>query len=771
MNALQEQFVTEARELIRQATDDLIALERDGRSPERIDRVFRAFHTLKGSAGVVELPAMSIALHAAEDMLAAVRQGALGVSADIIDQALACLDQVSRWVDDFESGGSLTAQAGEDGRAMAERLRSFLPANQGQRIKSPARKSQPVGSEGEAALPEWASALIAAERDAMASRMHSRPSAVFAISYEPIAGCFFSGDDPLQLIRQLPDVLAFHIEPREAFPPLSDLDPYTCNLRLQAISAGDRDEITRIFRLVPDQVRIRAIPVDALPVGQSGEKDGKSSALIRKVIETQAELLRFPNRTDDFAGCVGAAARSATNALRHDDYPQLADMVERANAVALSQRDAAPLLAALEHALVVFDGARPLAVAQDVDGPNLAPADASQRPADRVLRVSETKIEALVNLAGELVVAKNALAHSAKRAEQELAGREVIGSIRRDYDAIDRLVFELHGTILQLRMVPAGQVFQSFPRLVRDISRQLGKRVELVTRGEGTEADKTIVDRLFEPLVHLVRNAVDHGIESPEQRLAAAKPGTATVSIEAFRIGDRFLLQVTDDGRGIDPGVVRRKAFEKRLMPPEELGALTDEQVVELVFAPGFSTTSEVSDISGRGIGMDVVRTAVEQIGGRISLQSKAGAGTTVRIDLPTTIAMSRIMVVETGGQLFGISMDAVSETVRVTPDRISQIKSNNGFVFRDRIVPIIALAELMKLPEQTKDRTAARLLVVMEVAGRIAALEIDAIRDRLDVVLKPMQGLLAGARGYAGTTLLGNGQVLLVLDIKELIP
>jgi two-component system chemotaxis sensor kinase CheA len=228
---------------------------------------------------------------------------------------------------------------------------------------------------------------------------------------------------------------------------------------------------------------------------------------------------------------------------------------------------------------------------------------------------------------------------------------------------------------------------------------------------------------------------------------------------------------VSDDGRGIDLNIVRQKASEKRMMAPEELAALPDEQAVELIFAPGFSTTSEISDISGRGIGMDVVRSTIEQIGGKVSLQSKSGIGTTVQIDLPTTIAMSRIMVVETGGQFFGISMDAISETVRVTPDRISQIKNNNGFVFRDRVVPIVALAEIMKLPTKTKDTTVAKLLVVMEAAGKIAALEIDAIHDRLDVVLKPMQGLLAGARGYAGTTLLGSGQVLLVLDIKELLP
>jgi len=763
VSALQEQFVTEARELIRQANDDFIALERDGASRDRIDRVFRAFHTLKGSAGVVELPAMSIVMHAAEDLLAALRRGELGGNVDAFDQGLACLDLVSRWVDQFERAGSLTGQADEDGRAMAERLRSFLPRQAG-----PPEKSQSAADEG--LLPEWASTLIASEREALAPRLPSHPSAMFAICYEPTAGCFFNGDDPLQLIRQLPGLLAFRVEPREAFLPLADLDPYACNLRLLAISTGELEEVRGVFRLVPDQVRIAAIPSEAGGIGLAGANDDER-ALISKVIEAQAELLRVPNRRGDLAGCVGAAARSAANALRHGEYLKLAETVEHAKALALSQRDAAPLLVALEQVLLAVDVAPPIVVVEDVDARTVASGDGSQQPAQRVLRVSEAKIEALINLAGELVVAKNALAHSAKRVEEELAGRGAVESIRRDHQTIERLVLELHGTILQLRMVPASQVFQSFPRLVRDISRQLGKKVELVTRGEGTEADKTIVDRLFEPLVHLVRNAVDHGIESPGERVAAGKPEAATVSIEASRIGDRFLVRVADDGRGIDPGVIRRKAAEKRIIPPEELAALTDEQAVELIFAAGFSTTSEVSDISGRGIGMDVVRSVVEQIGGRVSLQSKMGKGTTVQIELPTTIAMSRIMVVETGGQLFGISMDAVFETVRVNSDRISQIKNNTGFLFRDRVVPIVALAELMKLPAQTKDAAVAKLLVVMEAAGKIAALEIDAIHDRLDVVLKPMQGLLAGARGYAGTTLLGSGQVLLVLDIKELLP
>jgi two-component system chemotaxis sensor kinase CheA len=768
VSALQEQFVTEARELIRQATDDLIVLERDGASPERVDRVFRAFHTLKGSAGVVELPAMSIMLHAGEDLLAGVRQGTLAGGPDIIDAALACLDQVSRWVDDFEAAGAMPARAGEDSRILAERMRSYLPAEASQQQPGSAVRQSTAGMA--AGLPDWAARMIAAERDAMASRMPKHASALWAISYQPIPGCFYNGDDPLQLMRQVPDLLAFHIEPVEPFAPLSDIDPYACNLRLQAISAGDRDEIARIFRLVPDQVQITGIPPDAILATPSVAGDADQT-LIRSVIEAQCELLRISHRTDDLAGCAGAAARVATNALRHADHSQLADTVRRAGSMTLVQRDVGPLLTALEQALVALIETPSTAAAEDFSGLSAGAPSATERPAERVLRVSEAKIEALVNLAGELVVAKNALAHSAKRVEQDFGGQEAARSIRRDYDAIDRLVVELHGTILQLRMVPVAQVFRSLHRLVRDVSRQLGKNVGLMTSGEAAEADKTIVDRLFEPLVHLVRNALDHGIESPAQRREAGKPETAAISIEASRIGDRFLIEVTDDGRGIDSAVVRRRASEKRLVPADELAALTDEQVVDLVFAPGFSTAAEVSDISGRGIGMDVVRTVVEQIGGRVSLSSRVGAGTTVRLDLPMTIAMSRVMVVEAGGQLFGISMDAVSETVRLTPDRISQIKNNLGFVLRERLVPIVSLAELMKLPERAKEDAAARLFVVMEAAGRITAFEVDAIRDRLDVVLKPMQGLLENARGYAGTTLLGDGQVLLVLDVKELLP
>jgi two-component system chemotaxis sensor kinase CheA len=753
MNELYEQFVIEARELIAQATDDLIALERDGFAVARVDRVFRAFHTLKGSAGVVDLPAMSLVLHAAEDLLAAIHGGRLAASPAIIDAALACLDQVSGWVDGFEAAGALPAAAGDAARATAERLRALaLNTPDGPRAKAP---------EGGAALPDWTVRLIDSARIAFAGTTTAPPTALHAISYQPLPGCFFNGDDPLGLMRKLPGLLALDVEPRDPWPELEQLDPFACNLRLHAIAAVERAELDQLFRLVPDQVEIVAMAPDSLQPSQVSTAGGPGE-LVRSILEEQSMMLRAS--PDGLIGRIGAVARVAANALRHDGRAAQAEHVEAACRAALTEADPAPLQIALTGVLAGASGAA--AESNEFGGD----PEASGR-ASRSLRVDESKIDALVNLAGELTIAKNGFAHLARRLEAEIDHRDLVQAIRRDTEGLDRLAEQLRGAILQLRMVPLAQVFRSFPRLVRDMAQLLGKSVSLTTEGETTESDKAIVDLLFEPLLHLVRNALDHGIELPEQRRAAGKPDTATLTLRASRLGDRLIVEVDEDGRGIDPALVRKRASERGLLGADELAARSDEDIVDLVFTAGFSTASEVSDISGRGVGMDVVRSTIEQIGGRVSLSSRLGFGTRVRLDLPMGIAMLRTMVVEAGGQRFGIPMDAVLKTVRLTPDRVRQIKSNEGFVLDDRVVPICSLAELMQLPFRAVAAQGVRLVVVADLGGRIVGLEVDAIGERLEVVLKPMQGVLAGARGFAGTTLLGDGTVLLVLDLKDIVP
>lgn len=769
MNALHEQFVSEARELVQQAIDDLVAVEREGFTIERIDRLFRTFHTLKGAAGVVELPAMSVTLHAAEDLLAAIHSGRLGITSAAIDQALACLDQVSQWVDEFEAHQSLRADAGQAARTMADRLRGVLPEH-----ATAKSNRQSPGPGTISATPEWALRLIEARRAQIASALQTTPAELFAVSYEPHVGCFFNGEDPLQLMRQIRNLLAFHVEAVETWPPRVELDPYACKLRLQALAVGTGAQISKIFRLVPDQVSIVDVSMDALRPQQSAPgTEGDATRLILAVIEEQRQVLRGSVRGEDFVGRVGTAARVAANALRSGQRADLAERIERAAAAAISEESVAGLASVLDAAVESLAQV-PASTGDSYAGAG-GHADSQAQEVDRTashgLRVDESKIDALVNLAAELIVAKNGFAHLAKRLEAEIGGHELVRAVRREYGAIERLAGEMHGAILQLRMVPVSRVFRSFPRLVRDISQRLGKNVRLVTRGETTESDKIIVDRLFEPLLHLVRNSIDHGIETSEQRKAAKKPDAATLTMEASRQGDRFVLQVIDDGRGIDPTMIRLRAGERGLLSSDELAALSDQQVTDLIFSAGFSTATEVSDLSGRGVGLDAVRTAVEQIGGRVSVASRLGAGTEVRLDFPMNIAMSRIMVVETSGQVFGIPMDAVMETAHVPPDRINWFKSNPGFVLRDRIVPICSLARVMDLPERPASGPDSRLVVVTETGGKITALEVDAIREPLEVVLKPMQGLLANARGYSGTTLMGDGGVLLVLNLKEILP
>jgi two-component system, chemotaxis family, sensor kinase CheA len=771
MNSLREQFITEARELIAEATDDLIAMEREGPTSEQIDRIFRAFHTLKGSAGVVDLPAMSLTLHAAEDVLAALHSGRLAATSAIIDQALECLDQISRWVDDFETHGSLPPQAGEDARTMADLLRDHLPEDS---TKARGDRTAP-GPTGTGALPQWVSSLVNSNRAMLSDRIQTHATNLFAVSYQPHAGCFFDGADPLQLMRQVPDLLVFHIEAREAWAPLAELEPYSCNLRLECLSAGSHAELASIFRLVPDQVRIVEVPLEAWQGDvRDGDDEEAVADLVRAVIDAQRQMLRVSDQGEDAFGRIGAAIRTVANALRHHRKADMAERVERAGALASSQGRTASVISALDVAFESLapgswgaNGGASVSIEPSV-GPTTKEPERSGR---RSLRVDESKIDALVNLAGELIVVKNGFAHLAKRLEAENGAEEFAHLVRRDYDAIEQIASEMHAAILQLRMVPIGQVFRSFPRLVRDISRQLDKKVALVTRGERMEVDKTIVDLLFEPLLHLVRNALDHGIESPELRRSAGKSAVANITVQASRTGDRLVVEVLDDGSGIDPDIVKRKAHERGLLTIDEVAALSDEQAIDLIFSGGFSTAAEVSDISGRGVGMGVVRTTVEQVGGRVSIASHPGTGTSARLELPLNIAISRIMVAEAGGQAFGIPLDAVTETIRLTPDRISQIKTNEGFVLRNRVIPICPLVELMDLPRMPGSTLDARTLLITETGGKIAALEVDSIGDRLDVVLKPMQGLLSNARGYAGTTLLGDGRVLLVLDLKEILP
>jgi two-component system chemotaxis sensor kinase CheA len=391
--------------------------------------------------------------------------------------------------------------------------------------------------------------------------------------------------------------------------------------------------------------------------------------------------------------------------------------------------------------------------------------------AAKTLKVDQEKIDRLMNLIGEMVVAKNGLPYLANRAEAVFGVRELSREIKTQYAVINRIAEEMQDAIMQVRMLPVSFVFQRFPRLVRDISRKLGKEVNLVLEGEDTEADKNIIEALADPLIHIVRNSLDHGLELPDVRRAAGKPAVGQLVIRASQEAGRVIIDITDDGKGINPAVIKRKAYEKGLIDEAALERMSDQEAINLVFAAGFSTVDVVSDLSGRGVGMDVVRTAVERVNGTVSLESTQGQGTRLRLSLPLSMAVTNVMIIESDHQIFGIPMDMVVETVRIPRSNIHAIKNHQTAVLRGQIVPLRSLNELLATgKEQAANDEDELATLVIRIKGEPVGIVVDDFREVVDVILKPMAGILGGLPGYTGSALLGDGSVLMVLNLKELV-
>jgi two-component system chemotaxis sensor kinase CheA len=402
--------------------------------------------------------------------------------------------------------------------------------------------------------------------------------------------------------------------------------------------------------------------------------------------------------------------------------------------------------------------------------PALARNDEIERQALRLLKVDPARIDALLGLVGELVVAKNSLPFLARRAEEEFGSRQLAREIKERYAVVNRIAEELQGAVMRVRMMPLAQVFRRFPRLVRDLSAKLGKSIRLEILGEETEADKGIVEELFDPLVHLFRNSIDHGIEMPDDREAIGKAREGLIRLSAQHADDHVIIELCDDGQGIDVERVRQKAAEKGLATLEDLRQRSDDDIIQLIFAPGFSTVDSVSELSGRGVGMDVVRTMVTRAGGTITVTNKRGEGTATRITLPVTMAVSRVMILEAGGTEVGIPFASITETVRVQNSDLKHVGQGRAIVLRGRMVPVWNLAEVLALPKSEARAEDGVAILVMRAGGHELGLAVEGFQDTVDVITKPLAGVLGQLELFSGTAMLGDGRVLLVLDPKEIV-
>lgn len=378
------------------------------------------------------------------------------------------------------------------------------------------------------------------------------------------------------------------------------------------------------------------------------------------------------------------------------------------------------------------------------------------------VRVDIEKLDSLLNLVGELVINKTRL--------EQIGITHRLTELVETIEQMDRVTTDLQSVVMKVRMVPVGQVFNRFPRMVRDLSRELNKEINLTIEGEETELDRTVIDEIGDPLVHLIRNSLDHGIEHPDERLAKGKEPTGEVRLIARHEGNNVIIMVEDDGKGINPEIIKSKAVEKGLITQEDADKMDDNEAVRLVFLAGFSTADVITDVSGRGVGMDVVKNKIESLGGLIDVETKLDEGSKFKIRLPLTLAIIQALLVKVQEEIYAIPLGSIDSTINITTDNIKTIQNREVILLRGQIIPIIRLNDVLHVPKVEESNDKDLFVVVVHMGDQKAGIIVDNLIGQQEIVIKTLGKLLAGIKVIAGATILGNGQVALILDVGTLM-
>lgn len=560
--------------------------------------------------------------------------------------------------------------------------------------------------------------------------------------------------------------------------------------RVETLCPVDAEDLAIFEQTVNQQLENMSLALSALG-RDAGQKD-YVDALHRSLTSVQhsaaymnlEDLRVYAERT---AGLVRQARDAGLDfSIMLDMLGQEADILEEMVSKALETLRRAPVMtaaplidygqlppelladAATEAPAAPQSSAVEPAATKNEDSEDAAKGKDKGRKASATIRVDHAKLDHLMNLIGELIINRNRFAMLAKALESGENAHTIAQHLTETTYSMNRISDDLQDTIMHVRMVPVQTVFSKFPRLIRDLSRKSGKQVELVTEGEETELDKSVVEVIGDPLVHLLRNSVDHGLESADVRKSLNKPAVGRVWLRAFHKGNSVLIEVEDDGKGIDPEVMRRKAVEKGVITADDAKSLDDRAARELIFAPGFSTAAQVTDISGRGVGMDVVRNNIKELKGSVQVQSEVGKGTKFTLTLPLTLAIIDALMVRVGDATYAIPLDAVSETTKIPAAKISEINKRKATTLRGDVLGLARLGDLLDLPHGGQELDPLPVVIV-SVNDRRLGLIVDQLLQRQDVVIKSMGDYLGDIPGVSGATIMGDGRVILILDPHEI--
>lgn len=714
--AIRETFFQECEEQLAELESGLLAMEGGDQDPETINAVFRAVHSIKGGAGAFQLEALIRFAHVFETALDEMRSGRVGVTPDVLKGMLRAADVLADLVRAAHDGS-------ETEHPLAAGLVEELKAMSGQ-----------AADEDDGGEEDWGDFEFKPMSVAVDDAPAAPTASSFVVKFKPRADLYAKANESALLLRELARLGQTTVElDAHDVPALTDIDPEASYLAWTVTVTGDTDEIAlrEVFEWVDGDCELEITKQD-VEAGSGFDM----AALLASVQDDEAPAV----------------------------VPANAGEVDVASLIANLSPAAEPAPAPTPVLKVVPP---PPVAAPAADAAAEAPGQGQMRKAEAAgatIRVDLDRVDRLIDLVGELVINQAVLAQRVMEAGLARASAVAMG-----LDELEQLTREIQDSVMAIRAQPVKSVFQRMPRLVREVAAMTGKPVRLVTEGEGTEVDKTVIERLADPLTHMIRNAIDHGLESPEKRAAAGKPAEGVVKLAAFHRSGRIVIEVSDDGGGINRERVKGIAIEKGLVSAE--ATLSDEEIDNLIFMPGFSTAAEVSDISGRGVGMDVVRRSIQALGGRINISSKPGKGSTFTMSLPLTLAVLDGMVVSVNDQTLVAPITAIIETLQPKAEDVHSLGGHARVIsIRGGFVPLIDIGMALGYRREPLPATQGVALLIEGEGGARAALLVDAIQGQRQVVIKSLEANYRQVPGVAAATILGDGRVALILDIDTIV-
>jgi len=767
MSSLREVFLEEAGDLLAEIEPMVLEMEKEA-SAEIIDGLFRTVHTLKGSSGVAGVKGIGTLAHRLEELLEGLRSGEIGLQPTLVDLLLTGFDQLKMMVADLARG--------EDSDPSGDLLERIATYGRGKMQLCPCRSDGPdFGERGSRADKDGSlyspAGVVPEETRSFLKGELQRGNNIYQVVLDLGRDFFRQGHNLGYLLEDLAELgtVAGLTVDHERIPALSALNAEDCYLTLTIwLSTGEAlesvEETFLFVRSDENKVIVRLLNEEELDRGGTMPPTRADIPPMVDVLRQQEKALLLADE-DVLPGFLPVVRRILAR------IGERVGPVARDRVVGEAGEGREELLGKVRTLLdLLGQGARPETATtisreaghSDGDG-RRKEKNIGQKGNQNAFRVRRETAEALMGLAGEMVIAKNSLPYLVKKLET--AGMaEHARELKERYHYLDRIAREIHDRVMDIWLLPVQEVFGRFPRYVRDQAKALDKKVDLVTAGGDTRIDRDIIEDIYEPLLHLVRNCLDHGLEEPEERLSLGKNATGVIRLSAFRRGDRIVLQVSDDGRGIDVEALVTKAISNGKLTTEQAEAMGRQEKMKLVFLPGLSSKEGISELSGRGVGMDAVETTVSRLGGTIQLESAPGQGTMFTIDLPFTLATNEVLLVRIQDAVYGLPLAAVGETVRVGKGNLRTVRGRPVALLRGDIIPLVDSRLCLEAIASRKNET---ILVVLR---HKVALPVDAVLGKEVVILKPLAGELKKLSVFTGAAVLGDGRVLLVIDPNEMV-